>query len=112
MKKEFYIIIPYDHNENRSVKDTSMFWVFTNFWQSINGSADILKIKNQIRNFWQVKKWLTERSNAVKTWLENIWIRWEVIEKSELVTFLADYYNPSLDNLVTVKDISNYNLTN
>jgi hypothetical protein len=25
MKKEFYIIIPYDHNENRSVKDTSMF---------------------------------------------------------------------------------------
>jgi hypothetical protein len=56
-----------------------------------------------------VKKWLLSRSNTVKTWLENIWIRWEIIEKSELVKFLTDYYNPSLNNFAKIqKDIGEY----
>jgi hypothetical protein len=36
MKKEFYIILPFDDNENKSVKDDSIMGVFTTFWQSIN----------------------------------------------------------------------------
>jgi len=110
MKKEFYIIIPYDQIENSSVKDTSLLGPFKSFFSSVfDNSVSTLKIRSQNRNFVKVKKWLLSRSNTVKTWLENIWIRWEIIEKSELVKFLTDYYNPSLNNFSKIqKDIGDY----
>lgn len=111
MKKEFYIVIPYDQNENKSVKDSSIWWLFRNFWQSINGKTDIAMIKSQIRNFSQVKKWLSERSNSIKTWLENMWIKWENLSKSEVINFLTDYYNPSLESHNKVDNINDYDLT-
>ncbi len=112
MKKDFYMIIPFDYVENKSVKDNSFFWMFANFWNSINWKDDILKIRSQIRTFSNLKKWLASRINTVKTSLESIWIRAEELEKHELVKFLADYYNPTMENFVSVKsDIENYNLT-
>lgn len=111
MKKEFYIIVPFDMDEDKSVKDTSIFGVFKNFWRAINNKDDIAKIKSQIRDFWNMKKWLSGRVNTVKTSLENIGIRATELEKSELVKLLSDYHNPSLWNLQTMKsDISSYNL--
>lgn len=113
MKKEFYIILPFDENENKSVKDDSLMWVFNSFWQSINWSVDLLKIKSQIKNFNKMKKWLIARSNSIKTWLENIWIKAEVLSKQELIKFLTEYYNPSLDCVVNVSwNSSDYNLIN
>lgn len=111
MKKEFYIVVPFDMEDNRSVKDTGIFWVFKKFWQSFNNSDDIVKIRGQIRKFSDLKKWLAGRTGTVKTSLESIGIRATELEKSELVTLLSDYYNPSLWNLQTMKsDISQYNL--
>ena len=111
MKKEFYVVIPYDFEENNTVRDISIFWAFTKFWGSINGSDDIIKIKNQIRTQEQLKKWLTTRVNTVKTSLESIWIKAKELDKTELIKFLSDYYNPSLDNYASMKqDIDNYNL--
>ena len=113
MKKEFYIILPFDENENKSVKDDSIIWVFNTFWQSINWWQDLLKIRSQIRNFTKMKKWLIARSNSIKTWLENVWLRAEVLNKQELVSFLTEYYNPALDSLVKMNnDPSEYNLIN
>ena len=110
MKKEFYIIVPFDQVENTSVKDTSLLWPFKSFWSSVfDNSVNTLKLRSQNRNFAKVKKWLNSRANTVKTGLENIWIRWEIIEKSELVKFLTDYYNPSLNNFAKIqKDIGEY----
>ena len=113
MKKEFYIIVPYDENENKSVKDNSIMWVFNAFWQSINWWTDLLKIRSQIRNFGKLKKWLIARSNSIKIWLEDVQLKAEVLNKQELVSFLTEYYNPSLDSLVKMnKDPSDYNLIN
>jgi hypothetical protein len=113
MKKEFYIIIPYDDNENKSVKDDSIMWVFNAFWQSINGWQDLLKIRTQIKNFSKSKKWLIARSHSIKTWLENVWLKAEILDKQELVSFLTEYYNPSLDSLVKMNNNpSDYNLIN
>jgi len=113
MKKEFYIIVPFDENENKSVKDDSFLWVFKNFWQSINGWQDLLKLRSQIRNFTKLKKWLIGRSNSLKTWLENVWLKGEVLNKQELIGFLTEYYNPTLDSLVKMwKNSSEYNLIN
>ena len=104
MKKDFYIVIPYDNDEDRSVKDTSFMGVIKQFKDTVFHSwVTTLKIKSQIRNFQKMKKGLASRSNGVKTWLENIWIRSDVIEKNELIAFLTDYYNPSLNNFTPFK---------
>lgn len=111
MKKDFYIIVPYDNVENKSVRDTSFVWMFTNFWNSINWKDDILKVKSQIKNFNATKKWIIARVNTIKTSLENIWIRALELEKTELIKFLTDYYNPTMENFVSVKsEIENYNI--
>ncbi len=111
MKKEFYIILPFDENENKSVKEDNIIWVFKSFWLSINWWQDLLKIRSQIRNFNKMKKWLIGRSNSIKTWLENVWLNAEVLNKQELVSFLTEYYNPSLDSLIKMnKNPSEYNL--
>lgn len=112
MKKEFYLVVPYDMEDNRSVKDTSILWVFKKFWQAFNNSDDIVKIRWQIRKFSDLKKGLAWRVGTVKTSLESIGIRTTELDKWELVTLLSDYYNPSLWNLQTLKtDISEYDLT-
>lgn len=111
MKKEFYIIVPYDETEDSSVRDTGLVGVFKNFWSSITSGNDILKIRSQIRNFAKSKKWLINRANTVKTSLENIGIRSTELDKSELVKLLSDYYNPSLDNFTSIKSwVDDYNL--
>jgi hypothetical protein len=56
MKKEFYIIIPFDIQEERSVRDSSFLGVFRNFWLAINNANNIIKIKTQIKNFNSIKK--------------------------------------------------------
>lgn len=112
MKKDFYVVVPFDEQEDTSVKDTSIFWVFKNFWRAINNSDDILKIRSQIRNFSKTKKGLNGRVNTVKTSLESIGIRATELDKSELVTLMTEYYNPKLGNLRSMKsDISEYNLS-
>lgn len=112
MKKEFYIIIPYDESENKSVKDTSLMWPIKSFVDSVfKNWVDTSKIKSQIRNFTKMKKGLIARSSSIKTWLENIWIRADAIDKGELVKFLTDYYNPTLSNFVAMKqDPDEYNI--
>ena len=114
MKKDFYIVIPYDEQENKSVKDASLLGPLKNFWEWVfNNSVDVLKIKSQIRNFIKMKKWLINRSNSVKTSLESIWIKTLELDKNELIKFLTDYYNPSLEAFTELKwEINEYNVIN
>lgn len=113
MKKEFYIIIPFDMQEERSVRDSSFLGVFRNFWLAINNANNIIKIKTQIRNFNNIKKWLLNRMNTVKTSLESIWIKTRELQKEELIKFLTDYYNPSLESHTTMQgEVTDYNIIN
>jgi len=112
MKKEFYIIIPYDKVDNESVRDISFLSPFKQFWNSMFHSwVDIAMLKSSIRQFSKTKKELISRANNIKTGLENIWVKAEELTKNELVNFLIDYYNPRLDNFTEVKwNIDDYNL--
>lgn len=49
MKKEFYIVVPFDKEENQSVRQNGVFGIFKSFWSAINNSDDIVKIREQIR---------------------------------------------------------------
>lgn len=112
MKKDFYIIVPFDEVENKSVKDTWLLAPFKNFFNSVFwNQSDIIKIRSQIRNFNKMKKWLAWRINWIKTSLENIWIKSKEIDKNQLIKFLTDYYNPNLESFTSIKsDVENYNL--
>lgn len=111
MKKEFFIVIPFDEVEWESVKDTSFFSSFKSFWASINWSDDITKIREQIRNFSKTKKWLINRSNQIKTSLENIWIKAKALDKKELIKYITDYYNPNMEDFSQIKqDSKDFNL--
>lgn len=111
MKKDFYIVVAVDSEWDTSVRDLSFLWRFKNFWASINGQDELLNIKNQIKTLNKHKKSLSTRVNAVKTSLESIWIRATELDKTDLVKFLSEYYNPTLDSFTNLKtDIENYNL--
>ncbi len=111
MKKEFYIVISFDLEEGKSVRDNSFFWIFKNFWNSINNANNITKIRMQIRSFNSIKKWLVNKVNAIKTSLENIWIKVKELEKEELIKLLTDYYNPSLESHAGLQsDTETYNI--
>ena len=112
MKKEFFVIIPYDEQDNKSVKDTSILSPFKHFWTSVFANwVDIVKIKSQIRDFSNLKRWLSWRINWIKTSLDNIWIRTEEMSKNDLIKFLTDYYNPNLDSYSELRaETSSYNL--
>ncbi len=111
MKKDFYIVVPFDEEENKSIKDDSFLWPIKNFWKSVfKNSIDVLKIKSQLRNYAKMKKWLLDRTNSIKIGLESIWIKSNVIEKWELIKFLTDYYNPNIESYNTIKMDTDYNL--
>ena len=112
MKKEFYIVVPFDEVEWASVKDTSFFASFKQFMASISWWVDTFKIREQIRQFSKTKKWLINRSNQIKTSLENIWIKATALEKTELIKYITDYYNPNMEDFSQIKqDSKNFNLT-
>jgi len=111
MKKDFYIVIAKDNEWDNSIRDLSLVWKFKNFWTSINAWDDLVKIKIQIRTLHNLKKWLLQRTNAVKTSLESIGIKAQELDKSELIKFLSDYYNPTLESFNNIKtNVDNYNL--
>ena len=111
MKKDFYIVVAVDSEWDLSVRDLSLIWKFKNFWASINGQDDLLKVKSQIKTLQKHKKSLSNRVNAIKTSLESIWIKANELEKTDLVKFLSEYYNPTLDSYQNLKsDIEDYNL--
>lgn len=111
MRKDFYIVVAVDSEWDNSVRDLSLIWMFKNFWASINWQDELLNIKNQIKTLNKHKKSLSSRVNAVKTSLESIWIRATELDKTDLVKFLSEYYNPTLDSFTNLKtDIENYNL--
>ena len=50
MKKEFYIIVPYDYENNESVKKSDMFGIFRSFWSALSQEESVADIRgNRIR---------------------------------------------------------------
>ena len=97
MKKEFYIIVPFDYEENKTVKDTSFAWMFSGFFKAINPWVSKAQIQEELSKFLELKKKVISRSNNVKTALDAIWIKSKNLDKKELIKLLVDSYNPELD---------------
>ena len=111
MKKEFYIVVPYDFENNESIRKTDMFWIFRSFWSALSQEESVADIRaNRIRTE-KLKKWNFERLSTVKMSLEAIWLKAEPIDKEELIKLLYNYYNPRLKTENILKaDTDNLNL--
>lgn len=96
MRKEFYIIVPFDYESDLSVRNNSMFGVFQNFWKAISGEDNVTAIRDKRRKADDLKRKNLERINTIKGALDGIGIKSEEVKKDELVKLLIDYYDPRL----------------
>lgn len=103
MKKEFYIVVPFDEEDNKSVRDVSFFWLFNKFWRAINQEESLASIKEKRRRFELMKKHNMERVSMIKSSLENIWLKAEVLKKDDLIKLLINYHNPKVNYNTKVK---------
>lgn len=50
MKKEFYIVVPYDLENNESVRKTDIFGIFKSFWAALSQEESVADIRaNRVR---------------------------------------------------------------
>lgn len=96
MKKEFYIIVPYDYENNESVKKSDMFGIFRSFWSALSQEESVADIRGNRIRLEKLKKWNFERLSTVKMSLEAIWLKAEPLNKDNLIKLIYNYYNPRL----------------
>ncbi|MBP9779108.1 hypothetical protein KBD33_00625 [Candidatus Gracilibacteria bacterium] len=96
MKKEFFIIVPFDFDNNESVKKTDIFGVFRTFWSAISQEESITDIRLNRSRIDKLKKGNLERLSTIKTSLESIGLKAEEVKKEDLIKLIYNYYNPRL----------------
>lgn len=96
MRKDFYIVVPFDQDMDHSVRDTGMFGMFRSFWSAITTEESVATIREKRRRAETMRKGNLERLNQVKTALESIGIKSTELNKEEIVRLMMDHYNPKL----------------
>ncbi len=96
MKKEFYIIVPFDFENNESVKKADMFGIFRSFWSALSQEESVADIRGNRVRLEKLKKWNFERLSTIKMSLEAIGLKAEPMNKDSLIKLVYNYYNPRL----------------
>ena len=111
MKKEFYIVVPYDLENNESVRKTDVFGVFKSFWSALAQEESVADIRGNRIRMAKLKKWNYERLSQVKMSLESIGLKADEVDKTDLVKLIYNYYNPRVKNEMLLKwDVENMDL--
>jgi hypothetical protein len=72
MKKEFYIIVPFDFEANESVRKTNFIGIFQSFWSALKQEESIIDIRTNRIRIEKLRKANLERIGTVKMSLESI----------------------------------------
>ncbi len=111
MRKDFYIVVPYDGDEGKSVRDLSVFGIFQNFWSALSQEESVSSIREKRRSADRLKKANLERVQTIRSSLESIGLKAHVVEKDELVRLFIAYYNPKLGSELKIRsDLSDINI--
>jgi hypothetical protein len=111
MRKDFYIVVPYDAEADRTVRDITFFGFVRNFWTSLSGEESLASIRDKRRNVERLKKANMERAATIQSSLESIGLRATPLEKDELFRLFIAYYNPKIHSDLKVKaELKNVNI--
>lgn len=88
MQKEFYVIIPFD--PFRAVKPN----IIQRFFQNLSPKDTFTELQKRHKEFEQLKKGLNQRTNIVKTGLENCGLKVDQLRTQELIGLFYEIYNP------------------
>jgi hypothetical protein len=103
MRKDFYIVVPFDTDTDRSVRDPGMLGYFRSFWSAITNEETVMSIRDKRRRAESLKKGNLERVSQIKSALESTGLKSEELKKDELIRLMIDHYNPKLGGETKLK---------
>ncbi len=104
MKKEFYIVVPFDQDADSSVRETGMVGLFRSFWSSITSEETVASIRSNRRRAEALRKGNSERVTTIKGSLEQVGLKSEELDREGLVKLLYDYYNPRVNGEQKIRE--------
>ncbi len=98
MRKDFYIVVPYDIENDQSVRRNDFVGIFQSFWSALSQEQSVSDIRaNRIRA-QKLSKWNAERVSTIKMSLEWIGLKAEELKKEDLIRLVHNYYNPKIQS--------------
>ena len=104
MKKEFYVIIPHDEEDNQSVSPRGMFQLVKSFWSGVSQTVTYEEVRRNLARIDYLKKRLTEKAGMVKGSLEFVGLKSEILNKDQLIELMISYYDPKVNSVAKVLD--------
>lgn len=111
MKKEFYVVIPHDEIDNQSVAPKGMFQIVKSFFAGVSQTVLYEEVRQRLARVDYMKKRCQEKANMVKSSLEFVGLKSEILNKDQLIELMISYYDPKVNSVAKVLDKeSHYNL--
>ncbi len=104
MEKEFYVIVPYDPLRTDSTSK------FQGFFQRIATKDSSLEVKKRHNEFDQLKKKLIQRTNIIKSGLENCGLKVKELGTYEIIDIFYKSFNPETSRSEKLKDLKLTNI--
>jgi len=104
MKKEFYIIIPFDEVDNQSVSPKWMFQIVKSFFAWVSQTVTYEQIRHNIARIGYMKKKSQERATMIQSSLQFVWLQSRILDKDQLIELMISYYDPKVNSVAKVLD--------
>ncbi len=104
MKKEFYVIIPFDEVDNQSVSPKGMFQVVKSFFAGVSQTVTYEQIRHNMARVGYMKKKCQEKANMIQSSLQFVGLQSKVLDKDQLIELMISYYDPKVNSVAKVLD--------
>lgn len=101
MEKEFYVIVPYDPGRVKGTLKTQTFF------QRMSPQDTQVNYGKRKKEFENIKKWLSQRTQIITNGLENCGLKAELLNTTEIIKLFYSSYNPILSRDSKLKDLEN-----
>jgi len=100
MKKDFYVIVPYDPV---TLNDT----LFGRFFRALNPAT---RIKQKNEEFIKNQKILLARADQIASRLAQLDLKVQILDTEQIIALLYNSYNPDTIKSIKLKDVSALNI--
>lgn len=104
MKKEFYVIVPHDEVEDKSVNPRGMFQIVKSFFAGVSQTVTYEEVRRNLARMNYMKKRLMEKWGMIKWSLEFVGLKSQILNKDQLIELMISYYDPKVNSVAKVLD--------